>query len=65
MTDNNDILTPEYANTNCIKGNKRCRFLSAKQLMDIEGSIFYVYYCRCEDELSAGCIPTFVYKANL
>lgn len=60
MTGSDDILTPKHAKANCIKGNKRCRFLYAKQLMDIEGKMFYVYYCSCEDEMCAGCIPMFV-----
>lgn len=60
MMSSNDVLTPEYVKTNCIKGSKRCRFLSAKQLKDIDGNTFYVYCCSCEDEMCAGCIPIFV-----
>ena len=54
------VMTPEYAEKKCIKNGKRCEYLIAKQLTDIEGNQFYVYYCSCEDEMCAGCIPTYV-----
>lgn len=60
MTDDNNILTPDYTKGKCIKGNKRCKFLVAKQIEDIEGIMFFVYYCKCEDSECAGCIPTYI-----
>lgn len=58
------IMNPKYAESKCFKDGKRCKYLVARQLTDVEGRPFYVYYCKCEDIMCAGCIPTFVKGLN-
>ena len=45
----------------CLNHDKKstCKYLQIKKLKAINGKYFRVWYCTCEDEMCAGCIPTF------
>jgi len=45
--------------TDCMKGTKGCIYLTIKLMKDISGKDFQMWYCKCEDEMCAGCIPTY------
>ena len=46
----------------CLKHDKKisCKYLQIKKLKSINGEYFGVWHCSCEDEMCAGCIPTFI-----
>ena len=43
----------------CVKGKYMCSYRHIVPTKDVNGTKFYEYYCACEDEMCAGCIPRY------
>ena len=48
----------KYLRKEC-KAKNGCIYLTIKPMYDISDKLFQVWYCSCEDEMCAGCIPTY------
>jgi len=57
-------MEPEYVFNKCIKKikdsySKDCKYLQVLTVLTWKGKEVGVYHCSCEDDVCAGCVPTF------
>ena len=43
----------------CIVNGEPCYYLHWVRFKDMDGNKIKLWYCSCEDQIAAGCIPTF------